>query len=214
MEICINRLFLYLKKIRYSIATIHTILGGLSLLYSEYIQVSRYFNKLHIKIMKSKFNFRVYLIPFLIIVFFGLGIIVLVDALLKNDFENNKNQILQGILCIIAFGLIFLHEVKTKLTSITFTTNNIETTDWFKKKNIIKFNEINGFEIKTVKGKYENYEYLYILKNDKRVATISQTYHKNYSDLKSIVVENFKNLGVSKFGFLNEITEIITLSYL
>jgi hypothetical protein len=164
--------------------------------------------------MKSKFNFRVYLIPFLIIIFFGLGIIALIDALLKNDFDNDKNQILQGILFIIAFGLILLHQVKTKLTTIIFSTNNVEITDWFKKRSIIKFNEINGFELRTVKGKYKNYEYIYILKNDQRVATISQTYHENYSDLKRFVVENFKNLGVSKFGFLSEIKEIITLSYL
>ena len=164
--------------------------------------------------MKSKFSFRVYLIPFLIIIFFGLGIIALIDALLKNDFDNDKNQILQGILFIIAFGLIILHQVKTKLTTIIFSTNNVEITDWFKKRSIIKFNEINGFELRTVKGKYKNYEYIYILKNDQRVATISQTYHENYSDLKRFVVENFKNLGVSKFGFLSEIKEIITLSYL
>lgn len=164
--------------------------------------------------MKSKFNFRVYLIPILIIFSFGLGIIGLIDALLKNDFENNKNQILLGVLFIIAFGLIFLHEVKTKLTTIIFTNNNIETTDWFKKRNIIKFNEINGFETRIVRGKYENYEYLYILKNGQRIATISQTYHENYLDLKRLVLENFKNLGGSKFGLLNEVKEIITLSYL
>lgn len=164
--------------------------------------------------MKSQFNFRVYIIPFLIIIFFGLGTTALIDALLKNDFENNKKQILLATLFIIAFGLIFLHQVKIKLSTIAFTNNTIETIDWFNKKTIFKFSEINGFEIRTEKSNIRTYEYLYIIKKDKRVVTISETYHENYSDLKSVVVQHFKNLGVSKFGLTHEIKEIITLSYL
>ena len=164
--------------------------------------------------MKSRFNYRVYLIPFLICFFLGFGIIVLTEGLLKNNFEENKSQILQGVLFIIAFGLILFHQIKTKLVSIILAENNIEITDWFRKVNKFKFSEITGFESRIEKGKFESFEYLYLIKNGKRIATISQTYHENYPELKNIIKQKFKNLGISKFGLISEIKEIITLSYL
>ena len=164
--------------------------------------------------MKSRFNFRVYLIPFLICFFLGFGIIVLAEGLLKNNFEENRSQIIQGLLFIVAFGLIILHQIKTKLVTIILKENSIEITDWFKKESTFKFSEITGFENRIEKGKFESFEYLYIVKNGKRIATISQTYHENYVELKSIVMQNLKNLGISKFGLISEIKEIVTLSYL
>jgi len=164
--------------------------------------------------MKSKFNFRVYLIPFLICFFLGFGIVSLTDGLLKNSFEEYKSQILQGVIFIVVFGLILLHQIKTKLVTIIIKEDSIEITDWFKKINVFKLSEIKGFETRIEKGKLESYEYLYLIKNGKRIATISQTYHENYVELKNNLKQKFKNLGVSQFGLISEIKEIITLSYL
>lgn len=164
--------------------------------------------------MKSEFNFRIYLLPFLMVfscVFFLIG---LLDGLFKNDFEKHTEQILFGFFGTLIFGLIILYQFKTRLLSIQFSNNKLETIDFLKKHNIKSFKEIDGFEKRIVKGKFENFEYLHLLSNNKNVAVISQTYHKNYYELKGFVEENFKYLGMSNYGHLSEIQAILTLNYL
>lgn len=164
--------------------------------------------------MKSEFNFRVYLLPFLMVFFCGFFLIILVDGIFKNGFEKHTEQILYGFFGTLILGLITFYQFKTRLLSVQFSNNKLETIDFFKKHNIKSFKEINGFETRIVKGKFEDFEYLHLLSNNKNVVVISQTYHKNYSELKSFVEDNFKYLGISNYGLLHEIKTILTLNYL
>jgi hypothetical protein len=146
--------------------------------------------------------------------FCGFFLIALIDGIFKNDFEKYTEQILYGFFGTLLFGLITFYQIKTRLLSVQFSNNKIETIDFLKKHNIKTFKEINGFEKRIVKGKFEDFEYLHLLSNNKNVAVISQTYHKNYSELKIYVEENFKYLGISNYGLLSEIKAILTLNYL
>lgn len=160
--------------------------------------------------MKSIFNFRVYLIPTLIFLFFIFGLISLFDTFI-NKVENKEKQIILSILFICVFAAIFLHEIKTKIVILSIKKNKIEKKTWLTKNISYDFKDINGFQTRTVKGKFESYEYLYLLKDTKRIITLSQTYHKNYFELKSKISKDFKNLGISNFGLFDEIKEILTL---
>lgn len=164
--------------------------------------------------MKSIFNFRVFLIPTLIFLSFALGLVSLIDVLIKNKIENNEKQIILSILFIYVFTIIFIHEIKTKIIIISIEENKILKKTWGTKDIFYDFKDINGFQTRTVKGKLESFEYLYLIKDNKRVLTISQTYHKNYFELKNKISKDFNNLGVSKFGLFDEIIEILTLNYI
>ena len=130
--------------------------------------------------MKSEFNFRVYLLPLLMVLFFGFSLITFVDGIIKNDFQKYTEQILYGFSGTLILGLITIYQFKTRLLSIQFSNRKLETIDFFKKHNIKSFAEISGFEKRIVKGKFEDFEYLHLISNNKNFAVISQTYHKNY----------------------------------
>ena len=49
------------------------------------------------------------------------------------------------------------------------------------------------------------------LKDNKPIITLSQTYIKNYDELKNLISNKSKNLGKSNYGFLNEILDVIRL---
>ena len=164
--------------------------------------------------MKSEFNFRVYILPLLMVLFLGFSLITFVDGIIKNDFQKYTEQLLYGFFGTLILGLITIYQFKTRLLSIQFSNRKLETIDFFKKHNIKSFAEISGFEKRIVKGKFEDFEYLHLISNNKNFAVISQTYHKNYHELKIFVEQNFKYLGISNYGLLREIKAILTLNYL
>ncbi|MEI8202320.1 MAG: hypothetical protein WCH34_04875 [Bacteroidota bacterium] len=161
--------------------------------------------------MKSIFNFRAYLLPALFLFFISIGLASLIDVINKFNIENNEKQIIMSLLIICVFTLLILHEIRTKIIVLLITKNKIEVKSWLTKKIIFDFKEIDGFQTRIVKGKLEKFEYLYLFKNNKKILTLSQTYHKNYFDLKSKINEECKNLGVTKFGTIKEIIEVLTL---
>ncbi len=74
---------------------------------------------------------------------------------------------------------------------------------------MFRFQDFDGFQIRHLKGKYEDYEYLYLVKNNKKIIILSQTYHDNYYEMKSIINENLKNLGLSDYNIFLEIKDIL-----
>lgn len=162
--------------------------------------------------INSVFNFRVYLIPILILLFFGFGVFSFVEQLVgiysgKIDFK----EIWLPLVFIIVFGLIFLHEFNNKIINLKISTSNIEKRTYLGFNKTFNFKDFDGFQIRTEKGKFESYEYLYLLIDNRPIITLSQTYIKNYDELKNIISNESKNLGKSNYGFLNEILDIILL---
>lgn len=111
--------------------------------------------------MKSEFKFRVYLLPLLMVLYFGFSLITFVDRIIKNDFQKYTEQILYGFSGTLILGLITIYQFKTRLLSIQFSNRKLETIDFFKKHNIKSFAEISGFEKRIVKGKFDDFEYLH-----------------------------------------------------
>ncbi|MEN9908804.1 MAG: hypothetical protein RLZZ540_1953 [Bacteroidota bacterium] len=157
--------------------------------------------------IKSIFNFRVYLIPILIFLSFGFGVFSFIVQLIKIDFK----EIWLSLIFIIVFGLIFLHEFSNKIINLKITNSNIEKRTYLGFNKTFNFKDFDGFQIRTEKGKFESYEYLYLLKDNKPIITLSQTYIKNYDELKILISNKSKNLGKSNYGFLNEILDVIRL---
>lgn len=162
--------------------------------------------------VKSKFNFRVYLIPGLILIFLIFGIAAFLEQLKGIDVKKiDLREIWLPLFFIVVFILIFLHEFKNKIINLIITNDNIEKRTFLGFNKIYKFKDFNGFAIRTEKGKIESYEYLYLMKDDKPIITICQTYHKNYYELKDVISSNSKYLGSSNYGLLDEIKDLLKL---
>jgi hypothetical protein len=163
--------------------------------------------------LKSKFNFRVYLIPSLMLIFLIFGTVALIEQLKSINVEKiDLREIWLPLFFIIVFVLIFLHEFKNKIINVIIINDTIQKRTFLGFSKTYKFKDFNGFAIRTEKGKIESYEYLYLMKDDKPIITICQTYHKNYYELKDSISCNSKYLGSSNYGLLDEIKDLVKLN--
>lgn len=138
--------------------------------------------------MISVFNFRAYLSIF---VMMAVIIAVIIIALLI-DVK------IADILIFTAFNAVLipliLYEFRNRIVSIFITNHQISKSSYFALDEVYDFKGFDGFQTRVIKGNFKNYECLYLIKKGTRVITLSEVYHKNYSELKAMISKKLKNL--------------------
>jgi hypothetical protein len=140
----------------------------------------------------SKFNFKAYLNPVIIILFISFPVIVNTLIINKNDDPNEK-LIFTSIMPLIVI-IIGIYQLRQNLLNIIITDENITFRRYlgFGKSNIYNLNDLDGYNIQIKKTKGEEYEILKIIKDNKTLMQISQFYIDNYSDLKLKIGQKLK----------------------
>ena len=69
--------------------------------------------------------------------------------------------------------------------------------------------EIKGFHNSIVTTKYGSYNYIYLVKGNKKIAKISDQYHKNFKELSNEIEKRYENLGFINSNFISELKDII-----
>lgn len=157
--------------------------------------------------MKSKFRLYCYLLPLFFFLIAGLFLKILID------FETTFNSKLAGsfvvILLFLAIFVIYV-ELKDKIIAIKFEQTNIKIKRFcgIKKPVFINNLEIKGFQNSIVTTKYESYNYIYLIKGNKKVAKISNQYHDNFEELSEEIKKRYIDLGFVYTGFISEIKDI------
>lgn len=72
------------------------------------------------------------------------------------------------------------------------------------------YSDLEGFKISILRSTGSNNEYLYFMKDNKKVGKISDFYHKNYQALKSTIETKLQNLGFENFSYSDELKESFT----
>jgi len=72
----------------------------------------------------------------------------------------------------------------------------------------IDSNFIDGFHNSIVETKYGSYDCIYLMSKHKKVAKISNQYHKNFDKLALEIKKKYKDLGYFNTGFISEIKDI------
>ena len=70
------------------------------------------------------------------------------------------------------------------------------------------FKYFDGFKTSIITSKGQQFEYLYLMKEENKIIKISETYHKNYEELKHEISKHAKDLGFENFSYLDELKEI------
>lgn len=99
------------------------------------------------------------------------------------------------LLLIIIVWIVFV-EFRTKAIHIKIEGDTISVKNYLGQgttKNYL-FKEFTGYKISTLSSEYEEFEYLYLLLNGKRVIKISQFYHSNYNEMKQAIIKKTKNI--------------------
>lgn len=157
--------------------------------------------------MKSKFKIDSYFTLLFFIFFIGFLIKILLDF--KIVFNSKFAGSLVTILMFFVAFLIFI-ELKDKIIAVKFEENSIIINRFCGLKNSIFFDnkEIEGFRNSIITTKYGRYNYIYLMKGNKKIAKISEQYHKNFNDLSSEIEKRYKNLGFINSNLISELKDM------
>jgi hypothetical protein len=155
--------------------------------------------------IKSEFTFRAYLIPILIIALTIISFLIIITT----QFNELKwiHYYMSFLFLIIWVWLVF-GEFRKKIIFIKIDKNKIIYKNYFGFNKTYYFKDFDGFYTSFLRSKDANHEYLYFIKNEKKIIKISEAYHKNYKELKKNINPKLKDLGQIPFSFVDETKEI------
>ena len=147
----------------------------------------------------SKFNFKAYLLPILILVslFFPIILYFLIESLQYTSIES--------FMILLCFPIVIvpfcLYQIRFNLLLIEFISDKIIVCGYFGfgKKKIIAINEFDGYFILNKESKGEIYEVIKLKKSNKHVANISQFYISNYLEIKNKIEEGLLKINDNSF---------------
>ncbi|MEZ7499564.1 hypothetical protein QO200_12550 [Flavobacterium sp. Arc3] len=131
-------------------------------------------------------------------------------GLLYITLNSSKAGILIPLLLLIFVIYFFLNEFRTKAHKIEIQNEKIIVKKYFGlgKKKFFKLKDLEGFNVLIQPSKSGCYEYIFILNEGKRIASISEFYHRNYITMKSAIEKKIKYLGQTEYKFKNEYKEM------
>jgi len=161
--------------------------------------------------LKTKFNFWTFFI-FIPVVLFSVVVMKMGIDLISDFFTANKIIVRIIVLVFFVSTLVWLlfGELRNKFILVRFSDQGIS---------IAKLGGLLGtksFENKDIDywkySKLGNYlgldEFLYLYSNGKKIAKISEFYHKNYNEVKEYVSKRISSEGYESFNYLDELKEV------
>jgi hypothetical protein len=134
--------------------------------------------------------------------------------LFYGEFTSDSILPLVVFIFFISFFLFWLvwGEMRTKILKVVIDNDRIVVTNFqgLGSSKVFYFSEIDGYSTIVLPSEYEDFEYLYVMKQGRKVIKISDFYHANYRDLKREISGKCKNLGVQKFSLVQEFREIFS----
>lgn len=152
--------------------------------------------------INSKFSF---VTIFLFSVLLLLPIVALVGS-----YNSPKAGMVLPIVFLIVTLLFLALVSRTRVHKIIIEIDVIAVKKYFGLGKAVRyrFSDLDGFATLTENGKLGLVESIFIIKDGKRVGSISSLYHKNFQDLKSKIYIDLKNRGDLKANNNNEIAEL------
>ena len=100
--------------------------------------------------------------------------------------------------------------MRRSITKIEINGNNISVSNYFGfgKKKTYNLSEMEGFTRSVLQSRGGNYQYTYLIKNNRRIIRVSEFYHKNYQSLLSCIYKRCKFLGDKQVSLIREAKEI------
>ena len=139
-------------------------------------------------VTKSKFK------PTALLVVFLLGIVTWLLSLMISSVASNSNPPLIAVIIFFAvFGFTWLWlvliELRKNYVKVTLLERSVNCSRFagLGREKSYKLADFDTLEIKNLRTRYGKYEFLFFIRNGKTSFTLSEYYHANYEELKSIL---------------------------
>ena len=163
--------------------------------------------------MKSKFSGWAYFVAFYALLFTLILLFCILSDLIFNNILPIYFYLIVNVFVIFVWLWAVLGELRKKVISIEIGYDHLIIKRYlgFGRPETFYFDQVGGYKTSILASSATLYEYLYIMAGDKKIAKLSEYYHKNYADLKQMLTdEKFKNLGFEEYSSTRELKEIFT----
>ena len=159
--------------------------------------------------LHSRFKFWTLLPVALLLLVTGLIVVVAETFLGRRSIPPFGVFVFFALFIFTWIWLVF-GELRTKVIKVEIEDKEVTVSNYIGlgAKRVYYLSQFDGLETVLLPSKYDTYEYLYLIKDGKKVVKLSQFYHSNYVDLKNTLTDKVKNLGQKDFSFLQELKEI------
>lgn len=158
--------------------------------------------------IKSKFTFNAFLIPFFIMALVGSSILIIIGNWPITGENLRLIDIYISCIFILAICWLLLGEFRTKVIIVEIANHSIRKKNYLGLDKDYEFRYFDGFFTSIIRSKRVDYEYLYLIKGNIKAIKLFEFYHQNYAELKNEVSKHSKELGFEQFSYLDEIKEI------
>lgn len=115
------------------------------------------------------------------------------------------------LILLLTFTILWLFfgEFRTKMIKVVLNDDHllIKTFGGLSTAKKYLYKDLDGFKTSILRSRGGDNEYLYFIKDNKKVGKISDFYHKNYLELKTEISSKLKDLGFEKFSYKDELKE-------
>lgn len=114
------------------------------------------------------------------------------------------------LFCLFFIVWLIYGELRTKALKVYIENNSITVSGYgglgFKKD--YKFSDFDGYQITILPSSHDQFEFLYLIINGKKIIKISEFYHTNYVVMKEYIIGKTAFAGEEDFDLLRELKEI------
>ena len=174
----------------------------------------------HIKnttMLKSRFRYWVVL-PVVLMVMLSTWCVMwcrvviyfIFSSIDMSDFGVSMLIFLTAIFLIFVWIWIVFGELRTRAVVVVIEKKTITSTNFLGlgTKKEFDFSEFDGFITVMLSSESGDYEHLYIFKSNKRIISLSEYYHSNYTELKRAIREKVRFNGDKPTSIMSEIKNI------
>ena len=161
--------------------------------------------------MQSKFSYFIVFPLFIVLFISGFLFFTVRDILHDHSPAVLLVHIIDLPLLLFVLVWAFFGELRTKAILIIIDKKNIDVKTYLGLGKTRQYytDEFDGYCTSILSSRVSKYEYLYLMKDDKKCVKISSFYHRNYDELKGYLAENLSFIGEHPYSLAEEIKEII-----
>jgi hypothetical protein len=147
--------------------------------------------------MTSKFRTLPYLLIAILIILAAFVLYIISSII----FTNGTVPPLAVVVFALLFGLMLFWfawvELRKVMSRVIVDDKHIKVKYWggLGKSHCFEYNLLDGYKTTVLPSTYDNYEYMYIMINEKTIIILSAFYHKNYKELRDTLKHKVQYIG-------------------
>lgn len=111
-------------------------------------------------------------------------------------------------MAVLALMMIF-GELRRRTIKVTIDNETITVRRYlgWGREELHFLNTFDGYHVTNLQSRYGSYEYLYLIRDGRKIIKLSEFYHKNYQELKEAIAQRVKFRGYVIYNWLREMKE-------